>query len=253
MTSNFLGITMNTELNEYEYTDYELSPRYLADMARFEAQMDLLPRIRRVAKTMSFNFDYVATMFEGKNPFEFADFAAAVCAKRTIYHGEGTTSRLEYQSFEVLDIVLLRSSPNSDYSYWLDLTALPCSKKNAKLINDLFEDCWANNYEVPVDELAQLVDFRKLKSDDSLAWRKVMRSFYHNNGNPAAQLLDRAVNTPQRIYQLQQELADLLFLMDIIRPAQHKTESDYERSPRAFKKTANSKPATSVLRASISS
>ena len=238
---------MNIEFNEYtDYSDYELSPRYLADLARFEEKMDLLPRVRRIAKAMDFNFDYVAALFEDPTcVLEFADFAAAVCAKRTTDHGEDTTSRLEYQSFEVLDIVLLRSSPNSDFTYWLDLTALPCSKKNAKLINEIFEDCWANKYELPVDELAQLVDFRKLKSDDGLEWRKVMRSFYYNNGNPAAQLLDTIVAIPQRINELQQQLADLLFLADIIRPNQHKTESDtYERSPRAFETLTNSKPTT---------
>lgn len=243
---------MNTNFNEYN--EYELSPQYLADTAKLQAQLDQIPSINRIAKAMDFNFDFVAELFEGNTPFEVADFATANCAKRTVFHGVGTHNHPEYQSFQVLDLVLLRSSPKSDYAYWLDLTSLPCSKKNAKLINDIFEDCWANNYEVPVDTLAQLVDFTKLKTDGGLEWRKVIRSFYYNNGNPAAQILDTLTNIPQQINALQIQLEDLLNLVNIMRPSPHKTESlNNARSPRAFETPTNSKPSTSVLRASTRS
>lgn len=235
---------MNTNFNDYN--EYELSPQYLADTAKLQAQLDQIPRITRIAKAMDFNFDFVAKLFEGNTPFEFADFAAANCAKRTVFHGAGSHNHPEYQSFEIMDRVLLRSSPKSYYAYWLDLTSLPCSKKNAKLINDIFDECWANNTELPVGTLAQLVDFTKLKSDDGQEWRKVINSFHYNNGNPAAQILDTLSNTPQQINTLQIQLEDFLILANIVRPSQHKTESvKYARSPRAFETPTNSKPTSS--------
>lgn len=237
---------MNIEFNDYN--EYELSPQYLADTAKLQAQLDLIPRITRIAKAMDFNFNFVAALFEGPAlTFEFADFATAACAKQTTFHGVGTTNHPEYQSFEIMDLVLLRSSPKTDFSYWLDLTALPCSKKNAKLINEIFEDCWVNNTELPVGTLAQLLDFTKLKSDDGLEWRKVINSFHYNNGNPAAQLLDTIVAIPQRINALQIQLEDFLILANIIRPSQHKTESvnNRARSPRIFETFTNSKSNSS--------
>jgi hypothetical protein len=209
-------------------------------------------RAQRLTKLLNSNFNYISgLMTDPEYRPTFAELTTAVVACKRTHFSSILNSELEYQSFTVNDTVLLRLTADSPLAVWLDLEALPCSKKNAKLVRELFEQCWIDKAPVPLETLAALVPFSKLKADDGDAWRDVMRSHYYDDVHLAADVLDRICQMPKRHNDLQTELEDLLTLADNIRPTSQLTESNYVGSKRAVDKiTTTEQPVPPTTRQS---
>jgi hypothetical protein len=215
----------------------------------------LIETIEKAANDLEISFDELSDLIsvQHKRP-EFADYIPSSDCKYTYFEAkptgwntdpDDTTSVREVQSFTLFNVVLLKLDSENEGSVWLPLNQLPATAANAKAVNTLFENAWANNSPIDMQELRQHIDLNDLKYDSGLEFRRALRNKDGDRYTLPVRILDEIYRLPKVITTAQIKLANFLNLIDNILPTNHqflrpnsylqqttREEMPYERSSR---------------------
>lgn len=188
----------------------------------FNEMIEIIPVIERCAEVMGCSFEDLSNLMDSPlHKPEYADYAKSMECRNTIFPERSFDNKIMFQSFEIFNIVLFRLNSDSEAAVWLELDNLPCRKEDSQIVNLMFTESWANNSEVDITLLTQLIDFKQLKYDSGIEWRRLLRAFYGNNYNLATQTVDVFTGIPKRIKSLHRQLADFALLTQKIKPTNH--------------------------------
>jgi hypothetical protein len=193
----------------------------------------LIETIEKAANDLEVSFDELSNLLSvPHNRPEFADYVPSSDCKYTYFDAKPTgwntdpdaTSVREIQSFTLFNIVLLKLDSENEGSVWLPLNELPATAANAKAINNLFENAWANITPIDMQELQQLIDLNDLndlKYDSGLEFRRALRNKDGDRYTLPVRILDEIWRLPKVITTAQIKLANFLNLINNIVPTNH--------------------------------
>ena len=191
----------------------------------------LIETIEKAANDLEISFDELSDLIsvQHKRP-EFADYIPSSDCKYTYFEAkptgwntdpDDTTSVREVQSFTLFNVVLLKLDSENEGSVWLPLNQLPATAANAKAVNTLFENAWANNSPIDMQELRQHIDLNDLKYDSGLEFRRALRNKDGDRYTLPVRILDEIWRLPKVITTAQIKLANFLNLINNIVPTNH--------------------------------